>query len=471
MKRNGLISLVLLAILCQLSFGQNARMNALGNPCLGVQGKNLIEDVSDVLYFPSEVATSTDMAQGVSSGYVYASKSIFKTLSIGFLFGKSSYTQASGLHTGLLNAYADVGAYVWQTGVPTGAPVPVAGDFDLNAPTVPTNVGHFLIGLRLGNAIQIGADIFREASNSDIDSKIAATIAPGTPGAYIMTIESNGTSSYGTMGLNAGAALDVGLLKLKVATGLILPSYSAEITNKGNDTDPAGATTYNIEISKMEATSAYYFPLTAKGTLKLEEHTITAGFDMVSSGCTFEASFDDGDPGTTAEESYKSDEYSSIFFAFGVADEIAVSPNTRFIPSLTLSRNSESYKPQTVDSDNPEETYTTTTFPRATLAMEHTVNDFWKFNKVVVRAGGSKSYYWQSQSLEGGITKVDFSDEPTYTAFSWYTGLGMTYGALTLDLYMLPSEWNGIYLLSGEGPAGIGSGVTLTYKIGAGSAN
>jgi len=446
---------------------QNARLQSLGYPNLG--GINLIEDISDVLTFPADIALSTNLAQGcVGAGYVYTAKEFLDLFSVGLLFGLPSYTTNnlggnSSFHTALNNAYTAANNYPFHTGTPTGNPVPGEGNFDLTMPTAPTNTGHLLLGMELGSSICVGIDVFREASHSKTDEKDVYTAA-GPTGPSTETRENKGFSKYGCLGTILGANLDLGTnIRIKAAFGIANLYHKAEMVHSGQNVSTT-TVTYNTETSNMEAISGLYLPFLVKGAIDIGNHTLTSAINYTIDFYQFEAKFDDGDPGTTAEPPYKSDKYTNTYMGLGVCDEIKLTSQTHLIAALSIARISSKTTPENIDNDNREITNYTNIFPYTSLGIEHQIKNWWKFDEIILRAGGNKSVTWTSAKEEGGDALEKRSNVQTSSAFNWTTGLSLIKGKLELSMVITPASWNSLWFIGGAGPAG--TNVTLTYYFG-----
>ena len=150
----------------------------------------------------------------------------------------------------------------------------------------------------------------------------------------------------------------------------------------------------------------------------------------------------------------------------GLLDEYSVAQSTKIFMAVILTRTANTTTPDPVDMDNTEDTDYNTYMPITSLGVEHVENNVWKFDKIYLRAGGTKRYGWNSSLEKGGATDIAESDEPTPLPFSWRTGVGFVVGNFDLSLSMNPDEWNGVYFLSGAGPEGTAGLVTLTYRFG-----
>ncbi len=93
----------------------------------------------------------------------------------------------------------------------------------------------------------------------------------------------------------------------------------------------------------------------------------------------------------------------------------------------------------------------------------------WKFDQIALRAGGSKSIGWSSRTETGGTATSEQSNPQTGVNWAWQTGIGLTMGHFDLGMTVLTQNWNGVYFLTGTGPAG--ANVTLTYNFGSGSSS
>ncbi|MFH1760240.1 MAG: hypothetical protein ABIA63_03990 [bacterium] len=415
---------------------QNARVGSLGAP--NVHNKNLIDDLSDVLYFPTEVTAHADYVQGVAGNYVFVSKSFADLFSAGFLFGKSSYlTSETPFSTDIGIIYSNA----------------VAGGI-LNAgftqPNNPSNAGHLLLGIKPSSAIGIGLDVYREALNSSGNN--TDKTVPNVTSAMDMN------SKYGAMGFNGGMSLNLGLIEAKAFTGIAMLGLDKEVINT-SDVTGTNVTTKR----SLKSSGGYYIPLSVKAGLKAGSHKLTGGIDFSTCNYQFEAAYADG---ANPIQTIKSNKTSIMNIGLGAGDEIEFFNNTKFYISLAGERDAKTSTPETVDDANPEVTTSTIRLPKFSMGFEYVIKNPWKLDAIALRTGGNKSVIWTSVSSEGGSSSSENSSEPTISAFNWTTGLAVSKGNFDLSMVIGPAEWNGLYIIGGPGSGPSGAIITFTYKFG-----
>ncbi|MFH0922347.1 MAG: hypothetical protein V1913_18535 [Fibrobacterota bacterium] len=495
MKRMILVTAAVV-MMAGVAFGQynpySGRSSALGDPHLGgYQNVNLIDDVSDVVTFPSDVAVHSDMVQGYAgnnsaltsvNGYAYGSKKIMDMFSVGLIFNSTTYSNFA------IGTYPSFSYTALVSAVPSGLTsasanqILWAGAFSVPAAAVdfaPGSVAHFVAAIPLGS-LNIGLDLFREASNSSWTTKDVVNTPVVTP----ITSDhrnSEGFSNFGAKGFGIGAGLNVGnAISLKLSTGYTLLSYSAENKQTGTRTIVATGvtTTYNTETSNIDATTGYYMPIHLKVGLEMGIHKFCVGVAFEKSAQQFEAKFNDGDDAIAALTPVKSDLYSLTNMAVGIADRIQIFENTIMVPSVSMYRIACTNKPENADNANPEVTTTDYGFPVTSLGFERDIKNVWKFDDILVRAGGSKDVTWQAIDSKGTDATSEASGPQNGGKFNWMLGLGLVMNNLCLDMTINPATLNGIYFISGNdgtatngGTGPRGANVTLTYRFGGESSN
>ncbi len=468
--------LVSVALLATSGFSQiNARTGALlGNArdstLIGGESQILMtDDVSDVFTFPSQVSSSTDITQAVAGRYVYASKAINGPLSLGLIFKKATIlNNATNFYNDLSSLASPT--FTIATGALTGSPLPIPfGGY--KSPTFATapGAGHLLLGFNLG-VMNLGLDVFREASNTSFDSTRKDTGTVG--GAFnTSTRKSIGSSSQTCLGGTFGLSMKVSVLMLKASAGLSMLDAQGEVTNSGNilSSIATGNVTYNTEKSTFITTGGTYIPISAKGVVELGGHKFTAGLGLNFYSYQFVQKYNDGDPGTTMLD-IKSPEYSTVNLLVGGSDEWKLANNTLLLSSIEYIRQSTTTTPNKIynTQGNRENTTVTTTFPRFSLGLERVIDNVWKFDHIALRAGGAKAIVWNSinEKGENGST-FNHSDAQRATGvpdFTWTTGVGFTVGNFDIGMTIDPGTYNGVYFLNGKGP--VGGLITFTYNLG-----
>lgn len=443
---------------------QNARMQALGNPNIGMT--NLINDISDVITYPSEVVANKDVVHGALGnigantteadaalpGYVYASKSVMDMFAVGFLFGKPSYVNGYTLSGNAPRGFIDW-TNAGYTDFRSAAVTELGNTFlpgALPAINNPTNAAHLLIGADVGG-MKFGLDLFNETDNS---SSTNETIT-GTNKVVVET-----KNNIGAMGAIAGLALDLGTFTLKSSAGFVNFSLLNENINKANITTK--------QIFAQEA--GMLIPVSGKISMEMGSNLVTAGVDFSLNNAQFKATNDNG---TTVNDVITA-KYSNTFFSAGIADEIDLGSNTKLIAALAYIHSSTKTTPETsLVATDPEGTQSTTILPALSLGIEHRINNVWKTDAIILRAGGAKihaqdkaSSNWNGGGSEG---TTENTTAPVTSAFSWSTGCTIEKGDLALDMVVNPGSWNGVDFLNSRGP--ITGNITLTYYFGNNSSN
>jgi hypothetical protein len=458
MKRVILLGLIISStLLAQSHYEASASVESKGGH--SVNGKSLVDDISDVYNFPAQVAETPDVAQGTvvfdptdpsvtfMQGSAFVVKALTDKISVGLVFGKGSAVDASGMST-LLGTGAVAGVISQINGVLPG--------YNFTGVVTPSNAAHFLLGLKLGSDLKLGLDLYREASNaSSKDHDVTLNVTNQK-----RIVDEEMFVKYGALGINAGIDMKLGDISIKGVAGFASLGFNAENHEFGTDYDNSKLPDItNI----IETESGLYIPATAKASMSMGAHKITGGIDFLMASHAYIGKHTDitGAVTTTTEE--KSNMYSLMSIGAGFLDEMAVGENTRVYASLSVNRQSTtSTPPDSITRTDPEITAYDITMPKTSVGVEHRINNLWKFDALLIRAGGFKTYGWTSGYSEGGESIQEDSDYPSSVPFVWTTGIGFVMGKVNLDLTIRPDRWNGIYLVSGKGP--YGGTVTMTYN-------
>ncbi|MBL8029599.1 MAG: hypothetical protein JNL74_24500 [Fibrobacteres bacterium] len=427
-----------------------------------VNGKSMIDDVSDIYNFPSEVSSAMNAAQGTvvydpteppvnfMNGSAFVAKSITNSISAGFVFVSNStvINDKTGFATLLGNGTIPGVISVMNTAL---------GGYNFTNVEEPTNASHFLLGLKLASDMHLGLDVFREASNMDYSNTDVQLDNTGQKRTEITERFVN----YGAIGLNAGLEMKLSNIELKGVAGFTNLGFEANNNESGTDYD---GSKLDNETNIIKAESGIYIPVSGKASLKIANaHKLTLGLDFFYTIASFSGEFTRITGSTTVSTKLKSGDVSTMGMAAGILDEMQVGENTIVYASVVVGKNSTtSTPPDSVTSTTPETYVASILFPKTSVGVEHRIKKLWKFDELIVRAGGFKNYYWSNSTETGSNGSImEESDFPTSDPFVWTTGIGFVMGKVTLDLTIRPDHWNGVYLISGKGPyAGT---VTMTY--------
>lgn len=427
-----------------------------------INGKSLINDVSDVYNFPSEAAATPDVAQGfvvydptnTTPSYMAGSAFVVKTLtdklSAGLVFGKGTVVSASGMSDILGLGTGFGGGVIDQVNA-------VLPGHNFTGITAPSNNTHLVFGLKLSDNTKLGLDLYREASNSSYSNHLVNTNLINQR----RTDDTERFVKYGALGVNGGVELKAGNLAIKATAGFANLGFNAENHTFGTDYNN---TKLPDITNSIETESGLYIPATAKAQMEVGKQKITAGVDFFYASHAFIGKYVNTTGATTTSTEEKSDKYAVMSLSAGLLDEMPIGENTKVYASVVVGRTAiTATPPDSVTNSDPEVTAYSTLMPKTSVGVEHTINKFWKFDQLVLRAGGFKTYSWLSTFSKGANgTEQEASGFPTSAQFQWTTGLGFVMGKVTIDLTVRPDHWNGVHLISGVGP--YGGTVTMTYN-------